>query len=207
LGTRSTDARLWRGAQSFAELCALGARFVTGELRAFPGWGRESLDEESRPLVPVLELCNRAGLLTLASQPGCAQRMDSEGRVGSQRAFVVGFANEAAVSALRSITRADLMVVTHAPGARMGAAVETGRSGDEPCLWGGHAAAREELRLFRPVLSHAALRELEAQSLAWAIDLAWEERDDLWRDLREALGPLVDIRETDGRPHTHPELT
>ena len=158
------------------------------------------------PLVPVLELCNRAGFLTLASQPGRAPRGDSEGRVRSQRAFVAGFASEDAARAMQGVASSDVSVVVHSPGARGGDAIEAGRVGDEPCLWAGHAAGREELRLFRPALSRAAHRELEAQSFVWAIDSAWEERDDLWRALRTALDPLLDTRKPGRPPHTHSEL-
>src|SRR5205809_465326 len=59
----------WKRAASFAELCELGARFVESRVRSFPGWGAPLLDAESIPLIPRLARLNRAGLLTLASQP------------------------------------------------------------------------------------------------------------------------------------------
>ncbi len=201
-----TDARAWRGARTFADLCALGARFATGEIQAFPGWGSSGLDEESMPLVPVLELCNRAGFLTVASQPGRAPRSDASGRVRAQRAFVAGFADEAAQIALSTLACADWTVLVHAPRTRGGPAIEVGRSGEESCLWAGHAAGQEELRLFRPSVSRAALLALEARAFVWVIDLAWEDREDFWRALRGALADIPAIQNPDPNPHTSHEL-
>ena len=201
-----TDARAWRGARTFADLCALGARFVTGEIHAFPGWGGAGLDEESMPLVPVLELCNRAGFLTVASQPGRAPHPDATGRLCSQRAFVAGFADEGAVRALQGLARTDLTVCIQPPGARGGPAIPASQVDSEVCAWAGHAASQEELRLFRPSISRAALLALQARAFVWVIDLAWEDRDDCWRALRGALNAIPSIQNPDPNPHTSHEL-
>lgn len=59
----------WDTAQSVAELCELTARWLEGGILEHPGYyGRP--DPETTDLVPVLAMANRAGFLTINSQPG-----------------------------------------------------------------------------------------------------------------------------------------
>ena len=60
----------WTEAESFEELLALTARFLAGDPIGFPGWAVDETDEESDELLTVLMAANRAGLLSVASQPG-----------------------------------------------------------------------------------------------------------------------------------------
>ena len=81
--------QIWQKIETFAGLCELNARFMEGKIRFTPGWFGEGLDAESEPIAPYLAAFNRAGFLTVVSQPGL-----DEG-YSKQRAVVEGFACEA----------------------------------------------------------------------------------------------------------------
>lgn len=164
----------WKRARDFDELCELGARFVEGRERCFPGWGAPRLDAESGPLVPVLAALNRAGFLTLASQPGTPAGVDG----CEQRAFASGFCRAADAPALRRLG---------ARGFRRGdpsrAGVAVSRKRGRARVLAGHNAFEEELALFRGVLGAQALAELE-RGAYWSIwDPVWGREEWLWRRL------------------------
>jgi len=161
----------WQRARSFADLCELAARFVEGRESSFPGWGAAALDAESEPLVPALAALNRAGYLTLASQPGTLRGVDG----CEQRAFASGFCRAADARALggRSYLR----------GARSRAAVAVSRKAGRARVLAGHNAREEELEIFRDVLGASALAELE-RCAYWSIwDPVWGREEWLWRKL------------------------
>jgi hypothetical protein len=62
--------RIWQESETFEGLCELNARFMEGKIRFIPGWFGEGLDAESEPIAPYLAAFDRAGFLTVASQPG-----------------------------------------------------------------------------------------------------------------------------------------
>ena len=161
----------WKRARSFAELCELGARFVEGREPFFPGWGARRLDAESEPLVPVLARLNRAGFLTLASQPGTLQGVDG----CEQRAFASGFCRAADARTLggRSYLRGD----------RSRAAVVVSRKRGRGRVLAGHDAREQELEIFRGTLGAEAFAELE-RCAYWSIwDPVWGREEHLWKRL------------------------
>ena len=164
----------WKRAQTFAELCELGARFVEGRERSFPGWGAAHLDAESAALVPVLAQLNRAGFLTLASQPGT--RRGSDGC--EQRAFASGFCRAADARKLRG-----LRVRCFARGGPGRAGVAVTRKAGRARVLAGHNAFESELELFRGEVGERALAQL-AESVYWsAWDPVWGREEVLWREL------------------------
>ena len=178
----------WSEAQSFRELCELGARFVEGRIDSFPGWGARELDAESVPLADTLARLNRAGFLTCASQPGAAPARGTDGVVTARRPFVTGFARLEAAADLAPLARKEgLFVVSWASDEAGGDRLPVGLRGKEPYLWAGHAAGREELRLFSDSLSPAGLAELERCRWVWAVDLEWKESERLWKQVLRAL--------------------
>lgn len=189
----------WRAAQSFAELCELGARFVEGRIAFFPGWNAPDLDEESDEIAALLARLCRAGFLTVASQPARA-------RVGGagQRAFVCGFASDAAASKLERAPRSEGLVVLVQRASRAGEKdgfvrnAERARhvcSAREPVslhdgvahAFAGHDARAEEIVCFEDHVSEAALAELSARAWVSAYDLEWGRKDALWNHLRRIL--------------------
>ncbi|TDJ72511.1 MAG: hypothetical protein E2O39_06545 [Planctomycetota bacterium] len=183
----------WRRAPTFAELCALGARFIEGELPLFPGWLATDIDEETDPIVPYLAAFNRAGFLTVASQPGRPFAPGHDDRVCAQRAFVTGFATEAVALELERIALAtELLVTVYAVEERGGYRVPIGTRGGTPYLWSGYAAGREELELFEQHLSADGLAALSRTRYACVVDLAWGRRELLWTHLACALCPTLE---------------
>ena len=164
----------WKRAQSFAELCELAARFVEGRERFFPGWGSPRLDAESRPLAARLARLNRAGFLTLASQPGTQSGVDG----CEQRSFACGFcrAREA-----RALARIGARCFRRGERGRAGVAVSR-RDGRARVL-AGHNAFESELELFAGAIGARALAELE-RGVYWSIwDPVWGREEWLWRKL------------------------
>lgn len=187
--TRAAEAA-WRRAGSFEDLCALGARFVEGDLPFFPGWLAPELDEESDPLVPCLAALNRGGMLTLASQPGRALAAEGSGAASAQRAFVTGFVRPDLGRRLEALALgSELFVATFDPTERGGVRLPVGVRDGEPYLWTGYGAGPEELRILRPSLAREALTALRATRYACVADLAWEARDALWEHLSRVLQP------------------
>jgi hypothetical protein len=89
-----SDRRRWRSAHTVADLGALMALWLEGELRSWPGYmpgcGPE---EETTHLIPSLAALNRAGFLTIASQPG-EVGSGHDGLWWEQRAAVEGFVSD-----------------------------------------------------------------------------------------------------------------
>jgi len=164
----------WMRAQSFTELCELGARFVEGRETFFPGWGAPRLDAESLPLVPLLARLNRAGALTLASQPGTLAGVDG----CEQRAFASGFCRARDARALRRIGAR-----TFARGARGRAGVAVSRKHGRARVLAGHNAFESELELFRDALGPRAFEELERCVYWSAWDPRWGREEVLWQKL------------------------
>ncbi len=164
----------WQRAQGFDELCELGARFVEGRERCFPGWGAPRLDAESLPLVPALARLNRAGFLTLASQPGTLHGVDG----CEQRAFASGFCSSAAARKLRG-----LQARCYRRGTRSRAGVAVSRRGGRARVYAGHNAFESELELFAGAVGARALAELE-RGVYWSIwDPVWGREEWLWQKL------------------------
>ncbi len=167
----------WKRAQSFPELCELGARFIEGRERIFPGWGAPQLDAESLPLVPVLAELNRAGFLTLASQPGTLLGVDG----CEQRAFASGFCRAADARRLRRVGARCFRC-----GDRSRAGVAVTRKAGRARVLAGHNAFASELELFRGAVGEQALAQL-AECVYWcAWDPVWGREEVLWQKLERA---------------------
>lgn len=97
---------LWADADSFAELCTLMARFVRGEIAAWPDHG-ERFDETVEIAEPLAH-ANAAGFLTWGSQPGASGHATPDKPCSSvgweQRAEVSGWCRDDVLARLRDIT-------------------------------------------------------------------------------------------------------
>lgn len=92
-----TDRRRWRSTHSLADLGGLMALWLEGEIASQPGyapnWGPDEETTEAG-LVPVLAACNRAGYVTIASQPGFGPGPGYDGLIWAQRTAVEGFVKD-----------------------------------------------------------------------------------------------------------------
>jgi hypothetical protein len=177
----------WRRARTFDDLCRLGARFVEGELAYFPGWGSPTLDEESDAIAAHLARFQRAGFLTVASQPG-AVRGGTAGVLEIQRAFVCGFADARAARSLAASRAASgISIALFDRGDGPGERTPVTLVGGAARVFAGHAAFAEELECFAEHLSDDALRALRSSTYVSAIDLEWGRNSELWPFLDGAL--------------------
>lgn len=79
----------WENAYTLADLGEATARWLEGRVDRHPGYGGDP-DDETTDLIPELVAANRAGFVTLTSQPGEIVT-GYDGLVWSQRAAVEGF--------------------------------------------------------------------------------------------------------------------
>lgn len=188
---RRAGRAAWREAGSKADLDALAARFLEGDLAFFPGWMAEDVDEETDDLVDVLAGCCRAGFLTVASQPAAGPDVDHAGRPWRRRAFVMGFADEAAWERLALLAAEGLEVcgfpATHEASAEPAEPVAVGEMGGAPYLFAGGAAGLEELALFEEAVPAPALEDLARARFVTVLDPEWGTDARLWPALARAL--------------------
>ncbi|MCX4682589.1 hypothetical protein OG413_46245 [Streptomyces sp. NBC_01433] len=89
------DRNRWKATQSVGQLGGLMALWLEGHIASWPGyqpnWGP---DEETSELIPTLAAANRAGYVTIDSQPGEDPVTGSDGLIWEQRAAVEGFVRD-----------------------------------------------------------------------------------------------------------------
>lgn len=179
---RHADEQRWRDARSFAELCELGARFAEGKLACFPGWGWDALDVESDALRDALARANRAGCLTLCSQPGARDAA----RELEQRAFVCAFAEPELAARLERPGRGFELRIVRADDVEHAEVPVTIERGQVRVAIGGAAHAAERA-CFEDALAPALLDELVSRPLvcAWSAEFGPEVA--FWPALLRAL--------------------
>ncbi|MCT9142418.1 DUF6919 domain-containing protein [Streptomyces violarus] len=109
------DRRVWKTATSVTDLADLMAQWLEGSIASWPGYQPGyGPDEETAHLVPSLAALNRAGFLTVTSQPGEAGT-GFDGLWWEQRAAVEGFVTSRALYGrlLEAADRAGLLVAVH----------------------------------------------------------------------------------------------
>jgi hypothetical protein len=180
--------QLWRKAQTFEELCELNARFMEGEIHYIPGWLGESLDPESDPIAPYLAAFNRAGFLTVVSQPGLDQGYSK------QRAFVEGVALEATALKIKRLSLCSgLYIWVSRPGESGGCRTAVTIDDFRSFTWAGDDALDEETGLFskmqgyEKICSDSAMQDLRQTCFVSVIDLCWGRTGYLWDTLAKEL--------------------
>ncbi|AXK34673.1 hypothetical protein DVA86_20490 [Streptomyces armeniacus] len=88
------DRKRWRAAHTLSDLGDLMARWLERDIKSWPGYqpGYGPEEETNPAMIRVLAQLNRAGYLTVDSQPGITEPDD--GVMWSQRASVTGFVDE-----------------------------------------------------------------------------------------------------------------
>jgi hypothetical protein len=179
--------KLWGAAETFEDLCQLMVGFIAGEIPLSPGWCGATVDEETGPLVAYLLAFNRAGFLTIVSQPGEPFRPGYDGRCWGQRAFVCGFAQEPAALQIEALTlRSDLHITVYPPGEEGGYRTPAVSRGMRPCLWVGDAGFCQ-LEHFEEYCNERAMRALREAWSVNVVDLRWGRREHLWSILAQEL--------------------
>jgi len=104
-GMTPEDSERWGTARTLTDLGELTAQWLEGKIGSVPGTMPGcGPDEETAELIPVLAACNRAGFVTVVSQPGEEPALGYDGQIWTQRAALEGFADTATLEALRRHT-------------------------------------------------------------------------------------------------------
>lgn len=181
------DRRAWRSAQTVADLGELMAQWLEGTLASWPGYQPNyGPDEETAPLVPTLAALNRAGFLTVGSQPGDAGT-GFDGKLWEQRAAVEGFvADRVLYYRLLDMARVfdlDVSVSDPATDRHDDPITVTTRDGEPYTSFGGPLHFRD-LNAMWPVIKTSTFGEIAAAPyVTIATPMFGRDRGDLWAPL------------------------
>ncbi|MFC8009133.1 DUF6919 domain-containing protein [Streptomyces cinereoruber] len=84
---------VWRSAQTIGDLGRMMAGWLEGRIPARPGYYDTRPDTETNPLIPTLARLNRAGIVTVDSQPGLEGR-GYDGAHWRQKAYVEAYIDD-----------------------------------------------------------------------------------------------------------------
>jgi hypothetical protein len=195
------DRARWRRASTLDDLGELTARWLERSLESHPGVQLGcGPDPETAPYIEILAAVNRAGFVTIASQPGLAEERGVDGALWQQRAAVEGFVLDPRV--LRRVTdlaeSAGLDVLVNEPAVhagriryRDGIAVTT-RDGRTHTVFGAPLGARD-LDLCWSGCSTTAFTAVMGACQVTLVDPAWANTETLWIVLQEAAGLTSDL--------------
>lgn len=111
------DRGLWRNARSLADLGSLMARWLHGDIASWPGYapdtGPDPETTDTPGLIDTLAECNRAGFVTIGSQPGQPPTEGWDGALWEQRAAVDGFAHAPMAARLSDLERHGFVVISY----------------------------------------------------------------------------------------------
>lgn len=156
--------RRWKTAATLADLGDLMALWLEGEIASWPGYAPGyGPDEEIRELIPTLAAANRAGYVTIASQPGVDPEVGFDGLIWQQKAAVEGFVRD------RNLLR-DLVDAAYEAGLDVEVAdtLDTGergiivtlRGGEPHTGFGGHIDGRDLRHTIWPGIGSSALDDV-----------------------------------------------
>lgn len=176
----------WRDARTIADVGQVMARWLTGEVRGWSGHA-DGVDDETRPLLPVLVTLNRAGFVTTNSQPG----YDGPGYDGArwrQKAWVEGVIDDRSPVLDRVVRAAQAAGMTVLRGSRHpGVTPLTDRNGELTAALGGRLPRNQLAREWSCLHRHA-IRELRDHGVRINIlDPTWGRDDRLWPALTNAI--------------------
>jgi hypothetical protein len=202
----AASRRAWSQAHTFADLGELTARFIEGSLWGHPGYSGQGPDEETEALVPVLAAANRAGFVTVGSQPGADELVD--GVRWRQRAAVSGFVivGDLLNQLARAASEAELWFVIHAAatseerrhtsaggddGYRYGEAMTVTTRDGQPVTGFGDLQTEHQIRLsYGRWCNRSSVDRLADSYQITLIDPHWGRDDLLWPTLTAALTSL-----------------
>lgn len=175
---------VWRDAQSIADLGQNMALWLEGRLPSWPGYdGPFGQEEENgaRHLVPTLIALNRAGFVTVGSQPA------SIDRYGRQRACAEGIVHDhnPILGRLLALQQQGFTVARGWPKRQI---VVTEDDGRPFTTIGGWRMRRDAVHYFWRGVGHRAIREVRQHgAMVHVIDMTWGRDDRLWPALVGAV--------------------
>ncbi len=192
------DRKRWASTRSLADVGEVMALWLEGEVKSWPGYAPGcGPDEETTELIPTLAALNRAGLVTISSQPGLPPTRGWDGRDWQQRAAVKGFAVGSTLYELHGVAEdAGLRVIRHRTRRRWFGSFRGGRSAVPVTATGdvGRVATAFGAELDAAVvefifegIGDAAMNEVLDAWQVTVIDPVWGRNDVLWPTLIGAL--------------------
>lgn len=190
---RRAEVRAWQSARTFEDVAVLTAQWLRGLLLFHPNGHRGGTDPETLPLVDVLAAANRAGILTVQSQPGELAAL--HGRPWRQRAFVTAFVADPALARALHARAAEAGLVVRAYPPRCRAGEHGARDAVDVTFWEGHGVMtaigdrmppRAVGRTF-PGCDRQAVREVVGAWQVTLIDPEWGRDTLLWPFLTRFL--------------------
>lgn len=198
---RPSERKLWQSARTLDDLGDLTAQWLEGRIVGYPGYGDESdpgPDPETQPLITVLAGLNRAGYVTVSSQPGLPPTTGWDGEHWQQRAAVEGFADGHTRLALEeAIEGTGLILIDHlteprrwwhrfVPGAAAwgddAVCVTASVEGTEH-TWFGGLMSYDTVELCFDEVGRAAFAEVLNAWQVTVLDPEWGRNDLLWDTL------------------------
>jgi hypothetical protein len=180
------DSERWASARTLADLGELTAQWLEGGITSIPGYSGGP-DEETEPLTPVLAACNRAGFVTIVSQPGEEPELGYDGQIWTQRAALEGFASTDTLEALRRHTAGTRLILTAVPTGRPEPTWETQipvtLDGDQENTWFGSLLAHGDIENAETGYSICHPDAVAVLLSSWqvtVIDPEWGRNDILW---------------------------
>lgn len=191
---KTETAHLWKQARSLADIGALTARWLEGDIESQasyePNCGPE---EETAPLITVLAKLNRVGVYTTNSQPGEPEK-DPNVASWCQRAAVEGFAEESVAERLvAAALTAGLIASTSWRSVNTCQSIEVSREDGAGFTWFGRHLDREHLRVYYAEhLSADGLAALVGATQFVVVDPVWGRVDSpLWPMLHRFANRLA----------------
>jgi len=187
-----------KSAATLADLGELTARWLEGEIPEIPSY-RGGPDPETAPLVPVLAAANRAGFVTVCSQPGTNPDTGYDGATWVQRAAVDGVCDMATAQRLVwAANRAGLRAIVAPARAEDDQRVEVTLRNDEPYTFFGVRAWPEIAREFGAEDNNTLREVIGASYQVTLIDPEYGAGEALWELLAAALAAGAGTREQVG---------
>lgn len=182
---------VWRGAHGLAELGALTARWLDGELPTQPHHDGPP-DPETIALVPVLAGLNRSGFVTSGSQPGLPPGPGFDNAIWAQRAAVEGFADSDLVRRLEAWLPDGLVLIVHSPdgGYHSPGLTVTTRAGQPYTMFGGYLEPRLIRWLYSDCNKATQSALVDAHQVT-IVDPVWGRNDVLWPALQTLAASLT----------------
>lgn len=182
------DERAWAEARSVTDLGRLTANWLQGRIHWHPEYGPDAgLDDETSSLIPVLAATNRAGYLTVDSQPG--DDTHARGSRWEQRAAVSGFVHDQRLfkTLVRDAKRAGLEVITYRPGDRCRGRYPVTRQDGRPVTGFGSLMPPLYFESVWTGVGAAAYRQLAGAHQLTIIEPKWGPSEALWRMLARTV--------------------